>query len=75
MASANALLTKDYTDLPPYSVIGGCPAKLLKTGVRRVYNTEKERVLNNFFNSENTNFVIEETIDLEEFCAVTTRTF
>lgn len=72
VASANALLTKDYTDLPPYSVIGGCPAKLLKTGVRRVYNTDKERVLNKFFYKGNTKFIIEEKVDLEEFCAQTT---
>lgn len=48
VASANALLTKDYTSLPPYSVIGGSPAKLLKSGVRRIYNSNMEQKINQF---------------------------
>ena len=49
VASANALLTKDYTSLPPYSVIGGSPAKLLKSGIRRIYNQKEEAKLNKYF--------------------------
>lgn len=65
VASANSLLTKDYTDLPPYSVIGGTPAKLLKTGIRRIYNAENERFLNQYFRMQNA-FTIKD--DLEEYC-------
>lgn len=49
VASANALLTKDYSDLPPYSVIGGNPVRLLKSGIRRIYNKEEERNLKEYF--------------------------
>lgn len=69
VASANALLTKDYTDLPPYSVIGGSPAKLLKTGVRRIYNTTNEKKMSDYFKKENKNFVVDKTIELGNFCS------
>ena len=49
VASANALLTKDYSSFPPYSVIGGAPAKLLKSGIRRIYNHKHELSLIKFF--------------------------
>lgn len=49
VASANALLTKDYTSLPPYSVIGGSPAKLLKSGIRRIYNQKEEARIKKYF--------------------------
>ena len=49
VASPNSLLTKDYTYLPPYSVIGGSPAKLLKGNIRRIYNTCEEKELNIYF--------------------------
>ena len=49
VASANALLLKDYTDLPPYSVIGGTPVKLLKSNLRRIYNLDQESFLNQYF--------------------------
>lgn len=68
VASANALLTKDYTDLPPYSVIGGSPAKLLKTGIRRIYNTKNESQINKFFRCNENIFVLEEDVDLGEYC-------
>lgn len=51
VASPNALLTKDYTTLlPKYAVIGGSPAKVLKTGVRRIFNDAEEARLKDFFN-------------------------
>jgi len=73
VASANALLTKDYTDLPPYSVIGGCPAKLLKSGLRRIYNRKYEKELLEFFNtySENTYTFDDTKISLDYICKQT----
>ncbi|MBR4267209.1 MAG: hypothetical protein IKQ46_14235 [Bacteroidales bacterium] len=69
VASANALLTKDYTDLPPYSVVGGMPVKLLKTGVRRIYNIENERNLNEYFKKKNENsFLLDDSIEMEKYC-------
>lgn len=40
--ASNSLLSKDYSDLPPYSVIGGMPAKLLKSDFTRVWDVKRE---------------------------------
>ena len=70
VASPNALLTKDYTSMPPYSVVGGSPVKLLKSGIRRIYNGEIEAKLNKHFKATLDNTVIwdVETKDLDIFC-------
>lgn len=70
VASPNALLTKDYTSMPPYSVVGGSPVKLLKSGIRRIYNGEIEAKLNKHFKATLDNTVIwdVETKDLDMFC-------
>ena len=49
VASANALLTKDYTSIPPFTVLGGAPAKPIKSGIRRIRLTEFERNLKVYF--------------------------
>lgn len=43
IASSNTLLSKDYTDIPPYSILGGIPAKVISHGLIRVWNNEVER--------------------------------
>ena len=70
VASPNALLSKDYSELPPYTILGGSPAKPLKTGLRRIYNFKNEQLINKFFNShpQETNFEVEATTNLDEFC-------
>ena len=68
VASANALLTKDYSELPPYSVVGGCPAKLLKTGIRRIYNEENESFLKDFFTYQNMDYYDLSNDDIDSFC-------
>ena len=51
VASANSLLTKDYSKLfPPYSIIGGMPVKLLKQGYRRIYSSDNQRMLRDWYN-------------------------
>lgn len=80
VASANALLTKDYTDkIPPYSVIGGAPARLLKTGIRRIYNPDNERWLKKYFlenPSENSIAIpVETEQELEDYCKHTSSYF
>ena len=70
VASANALLAKDYTNIPPYSVLGGMPAKVIKTGIRRIRLTEFERQLKLYFKEhpgENTFHCIN-NISVEELC-------
>lgn len=54
VASANALITKDYSGMSPYSILGGNPIKLLKSGLCRVRCIEFERVLKEYF-KENPN--------------------
>lgn len=46
IASSYSVLTKDYRKIiPPYSVLGGCPAKLLKENIARVFSSEEETEL------------------------------
>lgn len=44
IAASYSVLTKDYSQLPPYSIIGGCPAKLLTSGYSRVWKEEMTNV-------------------------------
>lgn len=70
VASANALLTKDYSDIPPYSVIGGSPAKLLKSGIRRIYNSIEEHKINQFFrnNTDKKEYVYDDLSEIDGIC-------
>jgi acetyltransferase-like isoleucine patch superfamily enzyme len=46
VASSSSVLSKDYTKLvAPYSILGGCPAKVLKEGYSRVWNKKYENLL------------------------------
>lgn len=41
VASSGCVLSKDYTKfVKPFSVLGGCPAKIIKTGVSRIWHDE-----------------------------------
>lgn len=77
VASANALLTKDYSELPPYSVIGGSPAKLLKSGIRRIYNTTEEKKMKKFFCDYPNKqvFVYESLSHIDDICKQNTSVF
>lgn len=48
IAASNSLCNKDYTNLPMYSLVGGSPAKLLKTNVVRVLDKEEKELVNIF---------------------------
>lgn len=49
IVSSMSMLNKDYTSAPPYPLLGGCPAKVLGDGWRRLYHTEHNREINAFF--------------------------
>lgn len=49
IVSSNSLVSKDMSDLPEGAIIGGVPAKLLRTGVRRIENADFEKVVTDFF--------------------------
>lgn len=49
IVSNGAMLTKDYKDIPRYSLLQGVPAKLKASGLRRIYNDEMDKKLNDYF--------------------------
>lgn len=70
VSSPNAMVGKDYTSIEPYSILAGCPAKVLRTGLRRIYNFKTEHMLNRFFkeNPQNLVYKIDENQDFDDFC-------
>lgn len=66
VASPNALLTRNYTSLfPPYSIVGGSPVKLLKTGFRGIYSSETEQYLRERYAQEGSSDTI--VLDTDKF--------
>ena len=72
IVASNSVLTKDYTEqIPPYSIIGGVPAKLITSGYRRVFNKEKQKKLTQYFKeNKNTQSITVDlkSIDIEKYC-------
>lgn len=69
VASSYAVLSKDYTGIiPPNSVIGGIPAKLIQTNFRRVFNMESQTKLSNYYSYPNDVFVLDENENIDVFC-------
>ena len=72
VAAANTLLIKDYTALlPPCSIIGGMPARLIASGYRRIYNMTEEGRINRYFDKHEEAGALRidlENIDLEAYC-------
>lgn len=59
IVSTNSLLNRDYREIckENFSVIGGMPAKLLKTGMKRIYSIEDEKKLKLYFRQHNTSSI------------------
>jgi acetyltransferase-like isoleucine patch superfamily enzyme len=70
VASSYSLLSKDYTaSVPPFSVIGGLPARLLKSNVRRVFNQASEAAIHRHYAACDDTFVLDlGTRAVEAFC-------
>lgn len=70
VASPCSMLSKDYSSLPPYTVVAGCPARPVKQGIRRIYNFREELKINSFFQQhpEAEYFQYAEDADLDEIC-------
>jgi len=49
IVGSNSLVNKSFKDIEPFSIIAGIPAKLIKTGFRRIFNTTTELELISFF--------------------------
>jgi len=70
VASPCSMLSKDYSSLPPYTVIAGCPARPVKQGIRRIYNFREEGKIREFFlqHPEESFYQIDDQADLDEIC-------
>lgn len=70
VASPYSMLSKDYSSLPPYTVLAGCPAKPLKQGIQRIYNFAEERKIIDYFqqNPEAVFYQYAADVDLDETC-------
>lgn len=49
IVSNGSMLTKDYSDIPLYSILMGIPAKLKVSGFRRIYNDNIDFQLQEYF--------------------------
>lgn len=73
IVGSNSLINKDFSDLPQNSMIGGIPAKLITTGVRRVNNNRIEKELSHFFKTHPDDmFPIPEHATPDEYSCVDT---
>ncbi len=43
--ASNSLVNKDFSSLPPYSMLAGSPAKLCVSGIRRIWSEEEQAAL------------------------------
>lgn len=68
---SGSVLNKDMTKIAPeYSLIAGAPAKLIKSGLRRVFNFENESMLNAYFKNTDKPFVLGDDVELDDFCNI-----
>lgn len=70
VASPCSMLSKDYSSLPPYTVLAGCPARPVKQGIRRIYNFREEEKIRSFFlqHPEAEYFQFAEDANLDKIC-------
>lgn len=70
VASPCSMLSKDYTDLPPHSVLAGCPARPLKQGIRRICNHFMEDEIRDYFHQhpDAQFYQVNEKADLDDVC-------
>lgn len=54
IVASSSLVSKDYSNIPPYSLLGGVPAKVIKVGVRWLKKGTLQNEVTNFYkyNSE-----------------------
>ena len=64
VAAAYSLLTKDYTDLPEASIIGGMPAKLIKSNVKRIWDENWSAEMIGYF-SNHMQYCLDDNFDIE----------
>lgn len=71
VAAGNTLLCKDYSMLPPYSMLGGMPAHIIGSGLRPIRNFKEELRLKKYFKENpdiNEVYIDIEDKDIEKYC-------
>jgi acetyltransferase-like isoleucine patch superfamily enzyme len=71
IVATTSLLREDFSDLPPYSLLAGNPAKFISSGWRRIHNVENENLLHEYFNGNKTHKIINnisKNTDWDNFC-------
>ena len=69
VSSSFCTLVKDYSDFPCYSVVGGSPAKLIKSGIRGVFNPNSEKLLREYFYEKvNNQYKLNSPESIDTFC-------
>ena len=70
VASPCSMLSKDYSSLPPYTVVAGCPARPVKQDIRRIYDFREEAKINDFFlqHPDEKFYQTDEQTDLDDLC-------
>ena len=53
IVASNSLVNKNFSSLPPASIIGGIPAKHIKTGFRRLDALKHQRLVSKYFRDHN----------------------
>jgi acetyltransferase-like isoleucine patch superfamily enzyme len=70
VASSYAVLGKDYREsVPKYSVIGGIPARVLRTNARRVFNRRSEESIHQHFDNTDDPYLVNlDPAEVDAFC-------
>ena len=66
IVASNSLVNSSTNKIPKNSIIGGVPAKLIRTGFRRVYNKKLNIELNKYFEWNTDPFNMSQNISMEE---------
>ena len=65
IVASHSLVNKDLSEVPEGSIIGGTPAKLLKTNSRRVFNPKLEQNISKYFKENPESSVFQLDADFE----------
>ena len=65
IVASNSLVNKDFSNVPPTSIIGGIPAKLIGSGFRRIESLNFQRCISDYFRNNPLETVcpVDESID------------
>lgn len=69
VAGPYSMIGKDYTtSIPEYSIIGGSPSKLIKSGYRRINNNDIDKDIYTYYKNNTKLFFFSSDIKMEDVC-------